>query len=1374
MRMKTALRTAGLLIVLGGLMESEAQNPIHVTYQWHMHQPIYYPYESVQATDNANRFSFSVAGVHGERSGNYTDWPKNAIQQGADRSMAHAGAQSSFSGSLMENLTGLWGTGWRDHWRHARNTLRTSLNNPRLDMVGFAYHHSLMPLTCYESMRMQIKLHKEAYFDNWGTTEYSKGFFPPESSFASHMIPALVDEGLEWVFVDSGHFDRTLEDFPWSSASSIRPNLADVRNGKGTDRGSSWVQLQNVWAPTPVAAPFSYQPHKVRYVDPNSSPTNIIVKKMTAVPAARYEGNENGRGGYGAFKPQNVWGSQVGKNNDPNRPMIIVCHSDGDNFGMKNADAWHGQHGFFLDMIQSNPDFEHTTVQDYLDMYPVPDNDVIHVEPGSWIGIDGGTPYFYKWVEENAQGSEHPDFWSWSMIIAAQNRVIHADRLNSSYSMNDVRWGIGNDTAKAWHYYLQAETSCHWYWDFDDANPWDGNATRGANLAMIEANKVIAANPGNDPMGPSIFPPQRKIWNPGGKHWNEPGLQPSDFDVWSFVDDASGVAAVRLMWRTADYTSYKNLNDYAHEIYAHTPGKNSPWNTVAMTGDWYPTGKGPQVPDPVARAQRYTGTIAGQTDTLISYFIEAVDTAGNTNRSIIQHVWVGEEAVDGTNFTSYVEFDPPAPNGCDPVTIKYRKSGSPLGAGQVYIHVGRNTWQGTIVPNPAMTDSGDYWTYVYNPPAGTLQINAAFNNGSGIWDNNGGQNWNVNVTDCDGGGSTNASVVFSPALPLQCEPMVITYTANGGVLSNTSPIYVFQRFNGAGGSPIQNEMSPSGSSWVFTNTSLAGITNIAIYFGGSGGPTDDNGGANWNVNVSTCNTSGPSAVTWSPVTPTGCDPVTIIYHPNNGPLKSAQPVYIHIGRNGWQDVVSPTPAMSLQPDGTWAYVYAPIPGTVEINCVFNNGAGTWDNNTGQDWSKAVEDCAVVTGVVITSPSSNITVGVSTDAMAVSGLAGVDVAGQMTWTNNLTGQTGSMAAALSWNAGNISLGVGANEITVTGTNNPSSGGLTNASDHAANYSGTWTNGSNGGAGFGAWNLYADTVAGHFINTNGFGLWAQTNNLSEAIRPLLTPLDTGIKLKAVMRNKWILEGKQGVGMALRNNEGASLIQFFFNGGDLQYQVQDAAAARDSGVNWTDQPQTIEIELLSSTNYAMKVGATTINGSYTGEVAQVRFWNYNGGVGENYDFYFDHLALVDPIAGPGTVYSDSVTITRSSGQVDSDNDGIDDAWENFHFNNLTASNEDSDWDLDGVPDRHEAVAGTHPKQNTSFLRASHLDLQLAEGKLVIHWPGVDGRTYDLYRTTNLMGGGHICIGSNLPYLPAMNVYTDQLDEAAVQYYWIGVKPQ
>jgi hypothetical protein len=735
----------GMFVMAAGIVL--AQNPIHVTYLWHMHQPIYYPGLTVTETDNAGSFSFNVRNIFDTRTGPYTTWPKDAVQQGADRNMPHAGVQVSFSGSLMENLNGIWSPSWRDSYQAGRNQLLTANGNPRLDLVGFSYFHSLMPLTSRESMKMQIRLHREAYIDNWNTGGgYSKGFFPPESSFETRMIPALVSEGIEWVLVDNGHIDRTLADFPWSSASSVRPNRADQRNGVVANWNSQWTSLQNIWAPTPVAAPFSYQPRRIRYVDPWSDPSNPTVYSMIAVPAGRYEGNESGRGGYGAFKPENVWGPVADRNNNPNRPMIIVCHSDGDNYGMLNSDAYHAQFGYFLDMCQNNASFDNTTVQDYLELYPVPANDpYIHVESGSWIGVDGGTPYYYKWLENNAVNGVHPDYWSWSVLISALNRVLQADNLETNYSIADVRFGTGPDTAKAWRSYLNAEASDYWYWDFA-ADPWDGNVTRAANTAITEANKVIARHPGVDNIGPSIFHPQRSSWNPGGKLYDEASNQPSDFDVWTFVDDVSGVQNVRLYWRIANWDWYTNMNDFAQEIYAHTPGKNSDWNIVPMTGTTYPPVKEASVPDPLARAQLYTGSITGQTQNLISYFVEAVDTVGNTNRSDIFHVWVGSATAGGGNV---VTVSPNPPVTGDPVTIQYNAVGRNIAsANPVKIHLGWNNWATVVSPDASMTfnSANSLWEYTVTVPANATQLDCVFNNGAGTWDNNNGADWHFAVT----------------------------------------------------------------------------------------------------------------------------------------------------------------------------------------------------------------------------------------------------------------------------------------------------------------------------------------------------------------------------------------------------------------------------------------------------------------------------------------------------------------------------------------------------------------------------------------------------------------------------------------------------
>ena len=47
---------------------------------------------------------------------------------------------------------------------------------------------------------------------------------------------------------------------------------------------------------------------------------------------------------------------------------------------------------------QTNRDYDVTTVEDYLDRYPVAAGDVVHIENGSWAGADNGDPEFKKWL----------------------------------------------------------------------------------------------------------------------------------------------------------------------------------------------------------------------------------------------------------------------------------------------------------------------------------------------------------------------------------------------------------------------------------------------------------------------------------------------------------------------------------------------------------------------------------------------------------------------------------------------------------------------------------------------------------------------------------------------------------------------------------------------------------------------------------------------------------------------------------------------------------------------------------------------------------------------------------------------------------------
>jgi hypothetical protein len=97
-------------------------------------------------------------------------------------------------------------------------------------------------------------------------------------------------------------------------------------------------------------------------------------------------------------------------------------------------------------------------------------------------------------------------------------------------------------------------------------------------------------------------------------------------------------------------------------------------------------------------------------------------------------------------------------------------------------------------------------------------------------------------------------------------------------------------------------------------------------------------------------------VSISPENPTDAQAVTITYNPAGRSLAGASQVYLHAGRNGWQNRITPRPAMTLV-DGKWTHTLSAWSGTTVLDMVFTsaseNGSGTWDNNGGQDWHFAV-------------------------------------------------------------------------------------------------------------------------------------------------------------------------------------------------------------------------------------------------------------------------------------------------------------------------------------------------------------------------------------------------------------------------------------
>ncbi len=215
-----------------------------------------------------------------------------------------------------------------------------------------------------------------------------------------------------------------------------------------------------------------------------------------------------------------------------------------------------------------------------------------------------------------------------------------------------------------------------------------------------------------------------------------------------------------------------------------------------------------------------------------------------------------------------------------------------------------------------------------------------------------------------------------------------------------------------------------------------------------------------------------------------------------------------------------------------------------------------------------------------------------------------------------------------------------------------------------YSGGWTNGSNGGSGFGPWtvggiddNNDGTNNAGVFIgssanngdgdtNSDGdidssgdaWGTFANTDDLAQGVRSLSGTLSVGQTFSIDMDNGFV-DGAVGVG--LQNNTGRTLWEFFFQGGQANYRVSDAAGVNDTGIGFTDEGVSLDFTLTTATGYSLgiedgngntdTVTGTLLNPAGGQDIAQVRVFNFNGGGGASNDAFFNNMAVVPE---PGTM--------------------------------------------------------------------------------------------------------------------------------------------
>jgi hypothetical protein len=565
----------------------------------HMHQPYY------RAAD-PDYWDGEKDGIFGSRSGNYTSFIPTAVRQYIEAGLPHAGLSTSWSGSLIEQLDrcaaesfcGGRLSGWNADLR-AIAAAKTALGNPRVAFSAFGHFHPLMALIPERDIIRQIQWHRDTIRSSFGV-EPSRVLFPPETAFHVRMIPALNRTGIDAVIYDSIHRYRACRDYPYAGTSEgmLPPNAAEQCSPPVND----WLQLHNVWAGSKIS-PTLLKPEYVGYEDPDGT-----VHKIIAVPAERYIGNEDARGGFGALQYPDVLGQVYDQivlsgSFDPQHPPFFLLHSDGDNHG-GGADSYYGHNtGQLVRWLQEDPRFELTGIEDYLQRFPPDPAQIAHIEPGSWSGADNGDAQFIKWFSRYDQPYS-PDLNSWAVLTAFQN-LVHT--LEDSCPEHAA-------LSEAQRLLLTAETSCYWYWTGQDV--WDGQVTEAANRGWrcLYAALEGVAEKTSDKTAPTIFAPWVTPENPGGKCWGPGCLRdaPREATLHTFVYDVSGLKRIDLVLRTGSGE-------------ARVPMRSR---------GAYPSRTGAQVSADYCTAD--LPVAAGD----VRYFIEAEDTRGNVARSALERIYL--------------------------------------------------------------------------------------------------------------------------------------------------------------------------------------------------------------------------------------------------------------------------------------------------------------------------------------------------------------------------------------------------------------------------------------------------------------------------------------------------------------------------------------------------------------------------------------------------------------------------------------------------------------------------------------------------------------------------------------------------------------
>ncbi|GLS27592.1 PKD domain-containing protein [Marinibactrum halimedae] len=433
-------RIASCLMCAGVYFTPIAQAEIAATHIYHNHMPNFWPYYDVMTyaatpigasirytydgqvvelkKNPGPDYSFYIPGSgqpmphddlisyysHHAKRGAYLNWPMETVNQNR-RNHPLSQTHVTMSGSVINNVQSFaelgnlsgYNLGWGSAWRNTQNSVKTANGFNALDTINFSGHHSMGPLVGRDYLLKDIVYQRatlaQPYFIG-SQFKKSKGFFPTELGFSERIIPTLSKLDIEWSVLGNVHYSRTLQDYPYLNDPGVDtlispPNRADLQNESSVGRWKS-IQMFNEQQVTHNKFPFASIPHWVQYVDPETAQ----VYKVAGIPveqASSWEEGYQGSVSAGFLKEFEGDARSLGR-----QQYFVIAH-DGDNSSGRAGDGGTWANSGRVTYAESG--VTGMGVEEYLRVNPIPANDVVHVQDGSWIDTrdSSADPTWYHW-----------------------------------------------------------------------------------------------------------------------------------------------------------------------------------------------------------------------------------------------------------------------------------------------------------------------------------------------------------------------------------------------------------------------------------------------------------------------------------------------------------------------------------------------------------------------------------------------------------------------------------------------------------------------------------------------------------------------------------------------------------------------------------------------------------------------------------------------------------------------------------------------------------------------------------------------------------------------------------------------------------------